>query len=120
MGMAALVRNVLEEAGIKPERFSLQWASAAEAPRFVQLITDFTRRLQDLGPLGKAEGKSPEEVQQVLRKALELVESQKLRVSFGNVTKSIRKDGDFSEAHIAAVVGEKLRPAVAAGMGKGE
>ena len=59
MGADALVRKVLEEVGIRTERYDLEWASAAEAPRFVQLITDFTQRIKELGPLGAAEGLSP-------------------------------------------------------------
>ncbi len=87
MGVNALVKKVLVESGIKAERFNLKWASAAEAPRFVQLITDFTKQVKELGPLGEAEGMKPDEVKAVLEKALAVVSDKKLRVGFGNVTK---------------------------------
>jgi F420-non-reducing hydrogenase iron-sulfur subunit len=108
MSVHALVKKVLAESGIKPERYNLQWASAAEAPRFVKLITDFTSQVRELGPLGQAEGLSEEEVKARIDKALQLVSDRKLRVGFGNVTKSLRKDGDFSETHIAEVIEDKL------------
>jgi len=92
MGVDALVKKVLREIGIKEERYNLQWASAAEAPRFVQLITDFTRKVKELGPLGAAEGIAPEELQERIAKALQLVSDKKLRVGFGNVTKNLRKE----------------------------
>ena len=56
MGVSALVKKVLKDVGIREERYSLQWASAAEAPRFVQLITKFTAQIKELGPIGQADG----------------------------------------------------------------
>ncbi len=108
MGVNALIRKVLGEVGINPDRFSLQWASAAEAPRFVKLITGFTQTVKDLGPLGSSEGFSPEEAAARIQMGLDLVSSQKIRVSFGNVTKSLRKDGNLTDAHIAEVVNDKM------------
>ena len=108
MGADALVRKVLEEVGIRKERYDLQWASAAEAPRFVELITNFTERMRELGPLGQAEGLSPEEVRERLQKGLEVVSSQKVRISFGNASKAVRKDAIWTEEHIDEVITTKM------------
>jgi hypothetical protein len=116
MGVNALVKKILAEIGIKPERYNLQWASAAEAPRFVKLITEFTAKIRELGPLGQAEGMAPEEIRTRISKALELVNSQKLRMSFGTATRTLRKDNDYSDAHLAEVIGDKLSKAIAAGL----
>jgi len=112
MGVNALVSNVLEGIGVNPERFSLQWASAAEAPRFVKLITEFTDKIKELGPLGQAEGIEPDEMKVRLDKALEAVSSRKVRMVFGMTTKSIRKEGIFTPEYINAVIGEKLSKAI--------
>jgi outer membrane biosynthesis protein TonB len=112
MGMNALVINVLKEIGINPDRFSLQWASAAEAPRFVKLITEFTGKVKELGPLGESEGIEPEELKSRLDKALEAVSSRKVRMVFGNTTKSIRKEGIFTQEYISGVIEEKLTKAI--------
>jgi outer membrane biosynthesis protein TonB len=112
MGMNALVSNVLEGIGVNPERFSLQWASAAEAPRFVKLITEFTNKIKELGPLGQAEGIEPDEMKARLDKALAAVSSRKVRMVFGMTTKSIRKEGIFTPEYINAVIGEKLSKAI--------
>lgn len=118
MGVNALVKKVLAEIGINPARFNLQWASAAEAPRFVKLITDFTQEMKALGPLGQAEGLSPEELQSRIAKALTLVSDKKLRVGFGNVTKSVRKEGSKVTAEwIANTVDEKLSKTINSGLG---
>ena len=107
-----MVSNVLEGIGVNPERFSLQWASAAEAPRFVKLITEFTNKIKELGPLGQAEGIEPDEMKARLDKALAAVSSRKVRMVFGMTTKSIRKEGIFTPEYINAVIGEKLSKAI--------
>ena len=112
MGMNALVSNVLKEIGVNPERFSLKWASAAEAPRFVKLITEFTAKIKELGPLGQAEGIDPDEMKARLNKALVAVSSRKVRLVFGTTTKSIRKEGIFTPEYINGVIEEKLTKAI--------
>jgi F420-non-reducing hydrogenase iron-sulfur subunit len=111
MGMRALVSKVLSEIGIRPERFSLQWASAAEAPRFVRLITDFTRQIKEMGPLGEAEGIAPAELKERLEKGLAVVSDRKLRMSYGTATRSIRKEANFTQEFINATIDDKLTKA---------
>ena len=48
-----LLRNLLSYAGINPDRLRLEWVSAAEAPRFVQVTTEFVEQIRELGPLGQ-------------------------------------------------------------------
>jgi len=109
MGVNGLIRKVLAEVGFNPERYNLQWASAAEAPRFVKLITEFTASVKDLGPLGKAEGMSPEEAKEKAQKALAIVSDRKLRIGFGNLSKNLRKEvPGLTDKAIAEAVEEKL------------
>ena len=89
---------------------------AAEAPRFVQLITEFTEKVKELGPLGQSEGIDPEELKERLNKAVDLVNSKKLRMTFGTTTTALRKDEDQTPAHIAEVIDTKLGKAISAGL----
>jgi len=41
---------VLEDAGVDPERFTIEWVSSAEAPRFAEVVTRFTEKIRALGP----------------------------------------------------------------------
>jgi F420-non-reducing hydrogenase iron-sulfur subunit len=41
---------VLEDLGIDPERFAIEWVSSAEAPRFAEVVTKFTEKIKSLGP----------------------------------------------------------------------
>lgn len=118
MGVNGLIKKVLTEVGLNPERFDLQWASAAEGPRFVKLITEFTDKMKQLGPLGAAEGLSPEEAQARAEKALAMVSDRKLRMGFGNVTKTLRKDvPDLTDATIDQVIEEKLTKTISSLLG---
>lgn len=109
MGVSGLIKKVLAEVGLSPDRYNLQWASAAEAPRFVKLITDFTAKVRGLGPLGAAEGLTPEEAKAKAELALKLVSDRKLRVGFGNLSKSLRSEvPGLTDQAIAQAVDEKL------------
>jgi F420-non-reducing hydrogenase iron-sulfur subunit len=41
---------MLPDFGVEEERFRLQWVSAAEGPRFAEVVRSFTEQLQKLGP----------------------------------------------------------------------
>jgi len=48
-----LLRNLLSYVGVNPDRLRLAWVSAAEAPRFVQVTTEFADKIRELGPLAQ-------------------------------------------------------------------
>jgi len=50
MARSKVLSTVLQDIGIDPCRFELNWVSSAEALVFAQLITDFTWRIKKLGP----------------------------------------------------------------------
>jgi len=45
-----LLKKMLEQMGIEPQRVRLAWISAAEAPDFVRLANEFTEEIRALGP----------------------------------------------------------------------
>ena len=44
------IELMLEDFGIEPERFRLEWVSASEGPRFAELAKEMTETLRSLGP----------------------------------------------------------------------
>lgn len=46
-----LLRNLLRQLGVNPERFELQWVSAAESKRFQETVNGFIDRIENLGKL---------------------------------------------------------------------
>jgi len=47
---AATIEMLLEDFGIEPERFRLEWVSASEAQRFVEVVNNFVKDIKELGP----------------------------------------------------------------------
>lgn len=45
-----MIRIVLQDIGIEPDRFAIEWVSSAEGPRFAQVVTRFTELIRELGP----------------------------------------------------------------------
>ena len=50
-----LLKKLLVQLGIEPERLRLEWISATEGQRFARVVTEFVRELKRLGPLSAAE-----------------------------------------------------------------
>ena len=46
----AMVKKLMEQLGIEPERLRLEWISAAEGDKFAKTIRDMTADLKRLGP----------------------------------------------------------------------
>jgi F420-non-reducing hydrogenase iron-sulfur subunit len=47
---AANLELLLQDMGIEPERFRLEWVSASEGQRFAEVMTEFTKKIKELGP----------------------------------------------------------------------
>jgi F420-non-reducing hydrogenase iron-sulfur subunit len=43
-------QDMVQTLGIAPERVRLAWVSSAEANRFAEVVQEFTRTIQSLGP----------------------------------------------------------------------
>ncbi len=46
-----LLKRILPEYGIEPERVRLEWVSASEGERFGHVVDEFTETIRGLGPL---------------------------------------------------------------------
>ncbi len=44
------IKIALENCGIDPERFRLEWVSSAEATRFADAVSRFSSHIRELGP----------------------------------------------------------------------
>lgn len=48
-----LLKEMLPQLGIEPERVRLEWISASEAPKFQSTINEFIDKISSLGPLSQ-------------------------------------------------------------------
>jgi F420-non-reducing hydrogenase iron-sulfur subunit len=88
LSMMHLVKKLLECVGLNPDRLRLESVSASEGFRYGEVVTDFTNKLKDMGPIGTGEGIEPKALKlklEAIRKLIpyiKLVEREKLRVRF--------------------------------------
>jgi F420-non-reducing hydrogenase iron-sulfur subunit len=88
LSMMHLGKRLLEQVGINPERLRLESVSASQGGRFAEVVTDFTGKLRELGPLGAGEGMDQKTLAlklQAITKVIpyvRLVERERLRVRF--------------------------------------
>jgi F420-non-reducing hydrogenase iron-sulfur subunit len=47
-----ILRKLLKQFGIEPERVRLEWISASEGRKYADIINEFTEQIRKLGPLG--------------------------------------------------------------------
>ena len=47
---AEAIDLMLEDFGLEPERFRLEWISASEGPRFARAMTEMVQAIQEIGP----------------------------------------------------------------------
>ena len=111
MIIAETGRQALKDAGIEPDRMVLEWASAAEAPRFVKLITGYVSDIKSLGPLGTAPGEeSKDGIRRHLSASVRAASGRKVRTALGKLAKDMRKSGDYSMQLISERVAKKVFP----------
>ena len=88
ISMVHLCKKLLRHIGVNPERLRLEWVSASQGIRFAEIMTDFTKKLKEIGPLGISEGidekvlKFKLEAAKTLVPYIKLVERERLRVHF--------------------------------------
>jgi F420-non-reducing hydrogenase iron-sulfur subunit len=95
LNMVLLGKKILEHIGLKPERLRAEFMSAGEGILFAEVMSDFGRKLKELGPLGESEGidrsalKSRLEAVARLVPYIKLVKREKLAVR-------LAKEEDYS------------------------
>ena len=46
----AMLKSLLEDLGLEPDRVRIDWASAGEGERFARIVQEFVKRIIELGP----------------------------------------------------------------------
>ena len=88
LSMMHLTRRILEHIGVNPQRLRLEWVSASQGIRFAEIMNDVSKRIKELGPLGKGEGIEGNGLKFKLKAVtdllpyIKLVERERLRVRF--------------------------------------
>lgn len=78
LSMVNLCKLLLNHIGINPRRLRLEWVSAGEGIRFANIMNEFSREIEELGPLGKREGLSTDDLRQRIDSVVRLIPYIKL------------------------------------------
>lgn len=78
LSMVNLCRKLLEHIGINPKRLRLEWVSAGEGIRFANIMNEFAKEIEGLGPLGKSEGIDANELKSRVEEITKLIPYFKL------------------------------------------
>ncbi len=100
LSVVTIARKLLGHIGVNPDRLRLEWVSAGEGIRFANIMNDFGRQVEELGPLGKSEGIDKDALKfrlESVRKLIpyiKLVQTERLRPPL-----SLRVSGEQEERY---------------------
>jgi len=109
LGNVLMCRKIMEHIGLNPERLRIEFMSGADGNLLTEVINDFTKKVKEMGPLGKGEGivgkglKLKLEAVRKLVPYIRLVERERLRMPskseevYHNFFNSDEFDGLFDE-----------------------
>jgi F420-non-reducing hydrogenase iron-sulfur subunit len=81
-----LCKKLIEQIGLSPDRLQIGWVSSSEGVRFSSIITEFTKQIKKLGPLGEGKVEKIAHLRLKLEAAknlvpyLKLIEINKIRL----------------------------------------
>ena len=73
LNMVLLCKRIMEHIGLNPERLRIEFMSGGEGILFVDVINDFSKKVEALGPLGKGEGSNENELKAKIQEVSKLV-----------------------------------------------
>jgi coenzyme F420-reducing hydrogenase delta subunit/Fe-S-cluster-containing hydrogenase component 2 len=73
LNMVLLCKKIMEHIGLNPERLKMEFMSSGEGTLFAEVMNKFGIKVNELGPLGKAEGLDKEELKSRLAEITKLI-----------------------------------------------
>jgi coenzyme F420-reducing hydrogenase delta subunit/Fe-S-cluster-containing hydrogenase component 2 len=111
LNMMHLCKKLLEHKGVNPDRLRLEWVSAAEGNRFAEIMTDFSDKLRELGPLGSDNGSGNGELASELEEVTKLVPYIKL-IKKEKLSLRPEKEEDYAELYTSDEIDALFREVV--------
>lgn len=73
LNMVLLAKKIMKHIGLNPDRLRVEYMSSGDGILFAEVMTDFTKKVKALGPLGKGEGLDEQELKSRLAAVSNLV-----------------------------------------------
>jgi len=111
LNMVLLCRKIMAHIGLNPERLSVEFMSSGDGIRFTEIIDDFSRKVKELGPLGKADEIDPDELKSKLedvRKLVPYIKIAKREKLASRLANKEEYDGLFTSEEIDTLFSEAV------------
>jgi len=92
-----MLKKLIEETGLGPERLRLEWVSASEGGRFADIVKEFTDQIKTLGPSPLSGEKSDPVLLENMQAAKWAAEDFRLRVLVGREKELIDEGNVYGE-----------------------
>ena len=73
LNMVLLLRRIMEHIGLNPARLRIEFMSSAEGIVFAEVMSDFGKKVRELGPIGNGEGMNEYELKAKLAEVTKLI-----------------------------------------------
>jgi len=73
LNMVLLCKKIMEHLGLNPERLKIEFMTSGDGMLFAEVVNDFSKKVKELGPLGKAEKLDQEELKSKLEEIRKLI-----------------------------------------------
>jgi coenzyme F420-reducing hydrogenase delta subunit/ferredoxin len=109
LNIVLLCRKIMEHLELNPERLRIEFMSSGEGILFTEVIDGFSKKVKELGPLGKGEGIDENELKSKLAEVrrlipyIKIVKRKKLASRLGNQEEY---DGFFTRDEIERLFSE--------------
>lgn len=92
-----VTKELLEIAGVDPERLYLGWVSAAEGQQFAQIVASFTDQLISLGPLSNGKSEDVSKIKENLAAAIDTLSCDRIRWLMGEREVLVEDENVYGE-----------------------
>ena len=106
--MINVVSRILRHLEINPKRLLIEWVSAAEGPRFAEVVTGFTNQIKEIGPLSADDPRGEEHLRDRLVAAERAASGEKLRWVAAKQTEFMKDGNRYGEVFTAHEINRLL------------
>jgi coenzyme F420-reducing hydrogenase delta subunit/ferredoxin len=109
LNMVLLCRKIMERIGLNPERLGVEFMSSGDGILFTEVVDEFSKKVKELGPLGKGEEIDQDELKSKLaevRKLVPYIKIEKRKKLESHLENEAEYDGLFTSEEIDRLLSE--------------
>jgi len=109
LNIVLLSRKIMAHIGLNPERLDIQFMSSGDGIIFTEVVDDFSKKIRELGPLGKAEEIDEDQLESKLaevRRLIPYIKIEKRKKLASRLKDEKEYDGLFSAEEIDELLSE--------------